>query len=260
MSNFHIDLKRVVSIAKDAGKAIMEVYNTNFLVEYKKSESFEEGISPLTKADKISDEIIAKGLKKIAPNIPILSEETFEIPYKERKSWSLFWLVDSLDGTKSFIKKEGDFTVNIALISNKAPILGVVYAPFSDTLYYADAKGAYKQEKNNVAKLPINNKRKSFVVVASKNHFNDQTKKFIEDLKKQKENVELVNIGSSLKFCLVAEGSADIYPRLGPTMEWDTAAAHAIVNTTGKKVYHYETGEELVYNKESLVNPFFVVK
>ncbi|MBW2982263.1 3'(2'),5'-bisphosphate nucleotidase CysQ [Candidatus Woesearchaeota archaeon] len=245
------NIKKIISISKKAGKAILEVRGTDFDVDYKADSS------PLTKADLASNKIIIDSLKKLTPDIPLLSEETKEIAYDERKNWKLFWLIDPLDGTKEFVKKEGEFTVNIALIKNNMPILGVVYVPVKDILYYGDEKGSFKKENNQITKLDPRAYTGKLRVVASKSHFNKETKEYIKKLGKE---YELVNVGSSVKLCLVAEGKADIYPRLGPTMEWDTAAAHAVVMFAGKKVINYETNEELLYNKENLLNPWFIVK
>ncbi len=251
-----IDITNVISIAKEAGKEILKIYKKDFSVNYKK-----EG-SPLTEADIASHNLIIKMLKKNYPKIPILSEESKEIEYSERKNWNRFWLIDPLDGTKEFVKKKNEFTVNIALIREGKPILGVVYVPVKDLVYFSDGKESLKQFDNGeIKKLPLeegkDNKENKLRVVASKSHFSEETKNYIESLGKE---YELISIGSSLKLCMVAEGKADIYPRLGPTMEWDTAAAHAIVNGAGKKVYKFGSKEELEYNKENLKNPWFVVK
>lgn len=250
-----IDIKEIIKIAKEAGEAILKVYEREFEVEIKDDKT------PLTEADKASNEIICNSLAKLYPNIPILSEENKTIEYKDRKSWEYFWLIDPLDGTKEFIKRNGEFTVNIALIYNGTPIAGVVYAPYLKLLYFADENGAFKEENHITAKLPIiNNKTKNIKVVASKSHFSDETKEFIDELSRDYDEVEFTSIGSSLKLCLVAEGKADIYPRIAPTMEWDTGAAHAIVKLAGKRVIQYKSDEELIYNKENLLNPYFVVK
>ena len=249
-----IKIKDIVAIAQKAGMAIMEVYKKDFQVDFKEDES------PLTEADIKANEIICNSLSSKYPDIPILSEENKDIPYEERKNWQQFWLVDPVDGTKEFIKKNGEFTVNIALIENGEPTLGVVYAPaLNETYYGSKSEGAFKD--NN--KLPIKdntNPEKSLTVVASRSHLSPETVDFINDLKQNTEHVESISKGSSLKLCLVAEGKADYYPRLAPTMEWDTAAAHAICNTAGKKVVRHDNGEELTYNKENLLNPWFVVK
>ena len=199
--------------------------------------------------------MIVKMLLEGYPSLPLLSEEGKSIPYEERRGWSVYWLIDPLDGTKEFIKKNGEFTVNIALVSDGVPLLGVVYAPILDICYYAKkGEGAYKDG----VRLPCA-KSHPFTVVASKSHNNEETEKFIEMLKKEHQNLETKSIGSSLKLCLVAEGAAEIYPRLAPSMEWDSAAAHAIVKESGKKVVDFHTKEELRYNKENLLNPSFLV-
>jgi 3'(2'), 5'-bisphosphate nucleotidase len=208
-----IDIQDVIAIAKEAGDAIMQVYKQDFEVEYKQDNS------PLTLADKNANDIIEDGLNQLSVNFPILSEEGDDIPYEDRKHWEYFWLVDPLDGTKEFVKKNGEFTVNIALIHKDTPVLGVVYAPALDMCYWAKkGKGAFKDGQ----KLPIKtvHQRNTYKIVASRSHMSDETQAFIDAIDTQKEK-ELISIGSSLKICLVAEGEADIYPRLGPTMEWD---------------------------------------
>ncbi len=249
-----------------AGKAILEVYNSdNFEVEFKSDNS------PLTLADRKAHNVIVGYLKKTG--IPILSEEGRGIPYEERKNWDQFWLVDPLDGTKEFVKRNGEFTVNIALIENGNPIMGVIYVPVTDVLYVGSSgNGAYRVDKvsnfNTEAeilqvaqKLPIERKDKSYKVVASRSHMSQETEEYVEKLRQEHENVEIVSKGSSLKLCLVAEGNADIYPRFGPTSEWDTAAGHAIVLASGGKVVLAEDeNKELMYNKEDILNPFFIAK
>ena len=196
------------------------------------------------------------------PQIPILSEENKEAPYNIRKNWEYFWLIDPLDGTKEFVKKNGEFTINIALIYKDAPVLGVIYAPALEILYYSQKdRGAFKQEKNKKPqRLPIyhNLKNNTLKVIVSKSHYNQETKEFVDNLKNQYEKIEFINIGSSLKFCLIAEGKADIYPRLAPTMEWDTAAGQAIVEESKGKIIKYKTKEFIRYNKQNLLNPYFV--
>ena len=252
--NFEFNVSDILDIAVNAGEEIMKIYSKDFDVEYKDDKS------PLTEADKKSHNVIVEGLNKYG--LPVLSEEGKDIPYEERKDWSLFWMVDPLDGTKEFIKKNGEFTVNIALINNNAPVFGVVYAPAVNVIYFIDDNNAYKAEIinskiNNVKKLPLNIKKDKLIVVASKSHMNEETKKYIESLEGEK---EFISKGSSLKLCMVAEGAADIYPRLAPTMEWDTAAADAVVRKAGKMTYSYENNKPLRYNKENLLNPWFVVK
>jgi 3'(2'), 5'-bisphosphate nucleotidase len=251
-----INIQDIVTIAKEAGDAIMQVYKQDFEVEYKQDNS------PLTLADKKANDIIETGLNQLSVNFPILSEEGKSIPYEDRKHWEYFWLVDPLDGTKEFVKKNDEFTVNIALIYKDTPVLGVVYAPALDICYWAkQGEGAFKDGQ----RLPIKteNQRDTYRVVVSRSHMSDETQVFIDaiDTDKEKEK-ELISIGSSLKICLVAEGEADIYPRLGPTMEWDTGAAHAIVNETGKSLEKYKEGRLMghKYNKENLLNQWFVVE
>ena len=251
-----IELEEIVSIAKKAGDAIMKIYEKDFSIEYKDDQS------PLTQADIESNSVICEALKKAYPDIPLLSEENKMVDYEIRKDWEYFWLIDPIDGTKEFIKKNGEFTVNIALIHQSRPVLGVVYAPALGDLYKAqEGIGAYK----NSQKLPLyrnTSPENSLKVVASKSHLSEETQAFIDALKKQTQTISQVSKGSSLKLVMVAEGAADIYPRLAPTMEWDTAAADAIVRMSGKNSYQYaqELEEVLIYNKPELLNPWFVVK
>ncbi len=251
-----------------AGAEILDVYlNNNFKVEFKSDNS------PLTIADRIAHQTISSILKE--SEIPLLSEEGAEIPFDIRKKWNIFWLIDPLDGTKEFIKRNGEFTVNSALVKEGKPILGVVYAPVLNQIYFACKSKAYTVvnipiitdiEKlfeyiyQNKQKLPLNRSSSCLVVVASRSHLSDETEKFIEELEKNESKIELISIGSSLKFCLVAQGKADVYPRFAPTMEWDTAAGHAIVEATGGSVKQIDEKKDLLYNKESLVNPWFIVK
>jgi len=244
-----INIEDIKKIALEAGSAIMEIYSRDFSVEYKDDKS------PLTEADIKSNEIICKFLEKNYPDIEILSEENKEVPYNVRKNWEYYWCIDPIDGTKEFIKKNGEFTVNIALIHRDKPVLGIVYAPVLKLIYYSkQGSGAFK----NDTRLPIKREDEKFIVVASKSHMSDETRKFVDDIDTDRDK-ELISMGSSLKLCLIAEGKADIYPRLAPTMEWDTAAAHAIVLESGKNILQYESSEMLVYNKENLLNPWFIV-
>ncbi len=260
-----IDVKIIKSIALKAGKAILKEYTCDMDIKYK------DDLSPLTKADSISNDIICTELIKYYPHIPILSEENKQAPYEIRKDWEYYWCIDPMDGTKEFIKKNGEFTVNIALVHRGMPVIGVVYAPVLESMYYAKkGEGAFL----NGEKLPLranDNYLKSISVVASKSHMSDETKYFLDNLTLKTEHLTLSSKGSSLKLCMVATGEADIYPRIAPTMEWDTAAAHAIVLESGKNVYVYDEkiGSEsylankdlvpLKYNKENLLNPSFVV-
>jgi 3'(2'), 5'-bisphosphate nucleotidase len=247
-----INIQDIVTIAKEAGNAIMQVYSQDFKVEYKQDSS------PLTLADKKANNIIETGLNKLIVNLPILSEEGENTPYEERKYWEYFWLVDPLDGTKEFVKKNGEFTVNIALIHKDTPVLGVVYAPALDICYWAKkGEGSFKDGRP----LPLKTIKQgdTYKIVTSRSHMSSETKIFINTIDTNKEK-KLISIGSSLKICLVAEGEADIYPRLGLTMEWDTGAAHAIVNEAGKIAYQFKSENILTYNKENLLNPWFIVK
>ena len=249
-----IDIQDIVTIAKEAGNAIMQIYNQDFEVEYKQDSS------PLTLADKKANDIIEDGLNQLSINLPILSEEGKETPYEDRKHWEYFWLVDPLDGTKEFVKKNGEFTVNIALIYKDTPVLGVVYAPALDVCYWAKQdEGAFKDGK----KLPLKaaDQRNTYKIVASRSHMSDETQAFIEAIDTEKEK-ELISIGSSLKICLVAEGEADIYPRLGLTMEWDIGAANSVALEAGAQLNKYENGEysQQYYNKKNLLNQQFVVQ
>ncbi len=252
-----IELATVVAIAKKAGDAVLEIYEKDFKVVYK------EDKSPLTEADTLSNEIICRALAEHYPKIPLLSEENKAVPYEVRKAWQYYWCIDPIDGTKEFINKNGEFTVNIALILKGEPVLGVVYAPVLGDMYQAKrGGGAFKNGK----RLPLEHNDQPeyrLRVVASKSHLSEETQAFIDAL--PAETIEQVSKGSSLKLCMVAEGSADIYPRLAPTMEWDTAAADAIVRESGKMTYDYSGSsdrkpEPLVYNKADLMNRWFVVR
>ena len=238
--------------AKKAGEKILQIYGNEFSVSYK------EDKSPLTIADQKSNDIIESYLLKT--KIPILSEEGKLTEYKDRKNWKLLWIVDPLDGTKEFVKRNGEFTVNIALVKNGKPILGVIFVPVKGWLYYGSSNGSYREIDEKKVKLPFENKSINFKVVGSRSHQSPETKEYFEDIKKRKKNVEIVSMGSSLKICLVAEGSADVYPRFAPTMEWDTAAGHAIANHAGKKLIDLDTKKEMTYNRQKLKNNWFIVE
>lgn len=251
-----MDIKKyiplIIEAARNASIAILEVYRSDdFNVELKGDDS------PLTRADKAAHQAIVKELEKT--EFPILSEEGRAISYEERKKWEYFWMVDPLDGTKEFIKKNGEFTVNIALIHNSEPILGVVYAPVLDKMYFGGKDhGAYlsvNTEKEQALEL-VKNETDTVRVVASRSHLNKDTQDFIDQYPK----AETVSMGSSLKFMLIAESKADVYPRFAPTMEWDTAAAHAVLRGLGIEVINQEDQKPLRYNKENLLNPYFLVK
>lgn len=247
-----IDLEKIVDITTEAGSSIMEIYQKNFTIEYKDDKS------PLTEADTKANEIICSSLEKLYPNIPIMSEENKQTEYETRKNWEYYWCIDPIDGTKEFIKKNDEFTVNIALIHKNTPVLGVVYAPAIDEMYKAK-KGTGAFKNNQKLPLYINTQpEKKLSVVASKSHLSEETQEFIDNLKT--ESIEQISKGSSLKLCMVAEGIADIYPRLAPTMEWDTAAADAIVRESGKMTFQFESNKQMIYNKENLLNPYFIVR
>lgn len=264
-----IQLTDLFAISLAAGKEILQVYDSPVRPNVEKKEDD----SPLTLADKRSHEAITSALKKHYPDIPILSEEGKQLAYEERETWPRFWLVDPLDGTKEFLKRNGEFTTNIALIEGKRPTVGVIYAPVLDTMYFGIlGKGAFKVKNcqalnpqndealiEQVIRLPQHENR-PFTVVASRSHMSEETAAYMQDLKKVHGDVKTVSAGSSLKLCLVAEGSADVYPRFAPTMEWDTAAGQAIVESAGGTVTVERSHHSLTYNKKSLRNPFFVAK
>lgn len=269
--------------AKDAGRAILDVYRQDFDISYK------DDHSPLTLADQRSHNIIVSHLSDVSgERLPILSEEGRSISYQQRRRWKYFWMADPLDGTKEFIKKNDEFTVNIAQIHQNRPILGVIYVPVKDVFYFAgDGLGAYRMDNSDILaignnrpvkndsarvletilarsiKLPDDNHRfekkdSQITIVGSRSHATKELEAFIETMRKKHEQVEFISAGSSLKLCLVAEGRADIYPRLGPTMEWDTAAGQVIVEQARGSVLNYEMDEPLRYNKKNLLNPWFI--
>lgn len=253
--HYHQYLEKVIAIAKSAGSAIMEVYATDFSVENK------EDNSPLTQADLSANQIIVSALRQLTPSVPVLSEESATVDFEKRQHWQQYWLIDPLDGTREFVKRNGEFTVNIALIVHGSTVLGVVYAPVTGLLYFATYHhGAYKQLGASVP-LRIHTKilnPNQPVLAISRSHTDQRTQKFIEHIETACNNqAELIPMGSSLKICMVAEGLADVYPRLGPTSEWDTAAAHCILQEAGGDIID-TTGATLRYNnKSSLLNPFF---
>ena len=262
-------LPLAITAALDAGRAILEIYQGDVDIEYKQDKS------PLTAADRASHAILTRHLKAAPIRAPILSEEGRNIPFSERKNWDIFWLVDPLDGTKEFIKKNGEFTVNIALVKNGSPQLGIIYIPVKDTLYFGAKKiGAWKLRSANqlpqpvtratiikaAQPLPVTTRSGPLTVIGSRSHVSPEFESFMETMKQRHGEIDVISAGSSLKFCLVAEGCADIYPRYGPTMEWDTGAGQAIVEQAGGVVLDAEKRTPLRYNKESLLNPWFIVK
>ena len=261
-------LEIAIKASVEAGSEILKIYNRNdFDIEIKGDNS------PLTLADKKSHDIISQHLSE--SDYPVLSEEGKSIPFEVRSQWTVFWIVDPLDGTKEFIKRNGEFTVNIALIKDGQPILGVIYIPVQKTLYYAsESLGSFKvknisssgnfrmnfEDSPDVEKLPDKNQNQVYTIVGSKSHMTPETEDFIHAIENKHGEIAVLSRGSSLKICLVAEGKANIYPRFAPTMEWDIAAGHAIAKFAGKNVYTHDTRQELTYNSKSLVNPWFIVE
>lgn len=272
MADHNILLKYAILAAISAGEEILSVYELAHEVELKADKS------PLTLADKKAHNKIIELLA--VTGLPVLSEEGRDIPFEERQKWESFWMVDPLDGTREFIKKNGEFTVNIALIENEKAILGVIYVPVTDTLYFGatwvpscmhhhaadslrnetSADAWYELMMGAAIKLPLNPSDRSFTVVASRSHLSPETEIFIETLREKQGTLNFISSGSSIKICLVAEGRADIYPRLAPTMEWDTAAGQAIAENAGCQVTNFHTGQAVTYNKADLLNPHFVVQ
>ena len=270
-------LHLAIEAAIQAGEAILKVYDTDFSVEHKSDRS------PLTLADRESHRILVDRLE--TTGLPILSEEGRHLPYEERKAWNTFWLLDPLDGTKEFVKRNGEFTVNIALVADGKPVMGVIYVPVVDDLYFGTIEsGAYKvtaaaakflpphlgagttslqmlEVFSSAKRLPSpSSAPKRFTVVGSRSHSTPEVEKIVGELKLKHGDVELISAGSSLKICMVAEGRAQLYPRTGPTMEWDTAAGQAIAEAAGAEMVVFDTGEPMRYNKENMLNPWFVVK
>ncbi len=248
-----IDIEDLIRIARDAGGEIMKIYDADQIAVETKADD-----SPLTNADMASHHTIVDGLRALTPEIPILSEESAALPWEQRRQWRRYWLIDPLDGTKEFVKRTNEFTVNIALIEDGFPVIGIVHAPAIDTLYHgAVGAGAFRRREGGEAE-PIqvsDAPHEPLRIVGSKSHATDSLRRFVACV----EGSELVSMGSSLKFCLVAEGSADIYPRLGPTSEWDTAAAQCVVEQAGGRVTTLDL-ERFRYNtKDSLLNPEFLV-
>jgi len=247
-------LDKAIIAAKIAGEEILTVYNSNDMEVEIKGDS-----SPLTLADRKAHLAIMAELEPL--NIPILSEEGRNIPYEERKYWEYLWIVDPLDGTKEFIKRNGEFTVNIALIQNGTPILGVIYVPVTEVMYYgAQGIGSFKMEDNKTLQLPLGKENPHYVAIGSRSHNSPETEAFFDALRNEKGTIDIISMGSSLKICLVAEGAANVYPRFAPTMEWDTAAGHAIASFAGKKLIDYITKQEMLYNRENLLNNWFIVE
>jgi len=255
-----------VQTALEAGELILECYGSEEIqTEYKPDNS------PLTTADRNSNEIILQ--KLLETGLPVLSEEGEPIPYEERKEWPAFWMVDPLDGTREFLAGNGEFTVNIALIRDGHPVLGVIYAPAKEQLYFASKEeGAFfidgarsliaspDRLADAARRLPFSSNPDSFRIVASRSHMDEKTLSYLERLRQNNPDLDVLRCGSSLKFCMVASGEVHSYPRFSPTMEWDTAAGHAILNASGRTLIDTLTGRELLYNKEDLQNPGFIAQ
>jgi 3'(2'), 5'-bisphosphate nucleotidase len=262
-------LMTALGAAMEAGKAILKVYRKPVIRRELKKDA-----SPVTEADRNAHAIIAQRLNQTG--LPVLSEEGKKTAFAERKNWSSFWLVDPLDGTKEFIRKSGDFTVNIALVNHGTPVLGIVYTPLHDLLHFGERDSGAFRVKGLLGKwpgitcledlmgitesLPVEQKGSAMRVVASRSHRNRQTNRYIKSLKRKHPELEFLSRGSALKFCLVAEGSADIYPRFSPTWEWDTGAGHAVAEAAGCRVTLLDETTPLNYNKKDLLNPGFIVK
>ena len=242
-------LADVIKIADAASEKVLRIYQSDFKVSFKEDES------PITAADVASHDIIVKGLRSLSRDIPILSEEGTQADWEERNQWRRFWLVDPIDGTKEFTQRTGEFTVNIALIEDGEPVMGVVTAPaLKEAFWGIKGEGAHKRDRTGrIHRIRVTEPQANKRVVASKNHMNDETLTFIKTLGAHK----TIQAGSSLKFCRIAEGHADIYPRMGPTSEWDTAAAHAVLLAAGGNVHTLE-GQPLQYGKEDVLNPYFI--
>ncbi|WP_100641494.1 3'(2'),5'-bisphosphate nucleotidase CysQ [Marinobacter salexigens] len=242
-------LPEVIKVADEASTRVLHIYQSDFKVSYKEDES------PITAADVASHEVIVRGLRNISRDIPILSEEGAQAPWEERQHWRRFWLVDPIDGTKEFTQRTGEFTVNIAMIEDGVPVMGVVAAPaLKEAFWGIRGEGAHRRDRTGqVRRIRVAEAQPTVRVVASKNHMNDETRDFIRALGPHK----TLQAGSSLKFCRIAEGHADLYPRMGPTSEWDTAAAHAVLLAAGGNVNTLDGGP-LRYGKEDVLNPYFI--
>lgn len=252
-----IDIDFLLTTARQAGTAIMDIYGNEFVVEIKDDKS------PLTLADRASNQIIVAALQQQYPNIPIISEENKLTDYEVRQHWTYCWLVDPLDGTKEFIKRNGEFTVNIALLHEGRPVVGVIFVPARNEMYYAqEGQGSYKIDGfGNTQRIHAQaiDPNKTVLVVASRSHLSEETQNYVDSLRATYSSVDFVSSGSSIKFCLVAEGRAHLYPRFAPTMEWDTGAGQIIATESGASVMVYPDNVPLTYNRPNLLNPFFLV-
>jgi len=253
-----IEVEALIAAARRAGEAILEVYSQDFCVQFKADDS------PLTLADQRSHEIIAEELERLGPAIPIVSEEAPLAPFQVRQSWPYFWLVDPLDGTKEFVARTGEFTVNLALVHRNEPVFGLVYAPALNCLYYAAKnQGSFRIDLTGTTRIDKDELKEEIdelIIISSRSHPSPSLSEFIERQRHRHNRVRIVSAGSALKFCLVAEGRAHVYPRLGPTREWDTAAAQVVATEAGKQVLEYESGQALSYNKPDLINPWLICR
>ncbi len=240
-------IEELIRIAKQAGQEILKIYKNGYDVHKKRDKS------PVTTADIASNKIICSELKKKFPDIPIVSEETLH----RNQSVTSFFLIDPLDGTKEFINRNGEFTINIAFLQENKPIMGVIYAPVLGLLYYSDGNASYKIRGKHKQKIIKKTTSETLIVMGSSSHFSQETEDYLNSLNTK---YRIIHKGSSIKFCYVADGSADLYPRLGTTMEWDTAAAHAILKTSGANIYDFKTGQELQYNKKNFINNWFIAR
>ena len=249
--------ERLITLARDASSAILDIYETDFYVETKTDSS------PLTLADTAAHKIIVKGLRELTPDIPIISEEAVLPKFSERSKWSMYWLVDPLDGTKEFVNRNGEFTVNIALIAENVPLVGVVCVPVQDRTYVGntstmDARVYGAAGERQVKSRRFSEKPTEIKVVASRSHVSNELRAYLKSIDEIFSGVETISMGSSLKLCALADAEADIYPRLGPTSEWDIAAAHAVLVAAGGQIY-VSDGSPLTYNmKEDILNPNFI--
>ena len=249
------DLQFLQETIREAGDIILNIYNTDFDVDYKDDES------PLTIADERANDLLVKRIAEKYPDTNFITEETKDAPFSERKNWNYTWIIDPLDGTKEFVKKNGEFTVNIALANKSEIIFGMILIPVTGDIFYAvKDKGAFKIADSQETKLQsIQPDGNELIVVASRSHRSQEVDDYVDNFSDHFEEVTYKAAGSSLKLCLVAEGKAHIYPRLGPTMEWDTAAGHIIAEEAGATITRFDNEQELTYNKENLLNPYFIV-
>lgn len=245
----------LTDLIEKAGKIILDVYHTDFDVDYKEDES------PLTIADQRANDLLVEQLSQKYPSTNFITEETQDAPYTERKSWEDIWIIDPLDGTKEFVKKNGEFTVNIALANQNEIVLGMILVPVTGDIYYAvKGKGAFKISDGEKQQLNVRiPNQNQLVAVASRSHRSQEVDEYVNQFSSHFKEINYKPAGSSLKLCLVAEGKAHLYPRLGPTMEWDTAAGHIIATEAGATITRFDNGKKLTYNKENLLNPYFIV-